>query len=220
VLMVAGDFGFPKRYVARKLESGSSIRNLEKDSSFSKNSYNKSVKLLEHILKGELSDMDLKLPYTVVIGRAQGNSSIDGDSATLSQLTAVISAISELPIRQNIAVTGSSDSFGNAMPIGGANKKIEGFYEVCKRASKDFTDKGEEGFYGVAMPKSNIENLMLDEDVVSAFSDGHFKVYAVSDFKELCDIMFGKSWDDIKEVLKEKFKKDDKKEKKDKPAKE
>ena len=107
------------------------------------------------------------------IGFEQTYSDVDGDSASSTELYVRLSAISGLPIDQGIAVTGSVDQMGEVQAIGGATHKIEGFYEVCK-------DSGLTGSQGVMIPKDNVKNLVLKDEVVEAVRAGKFHIYAVS----------------------------------------
>ncbi|WP_339806603.1 S16 family serine protease, partial [uncultured Marinobacter sp.] len=109
----------------------------------------------------------------------------DGDSATVAELSALLSAISQLPIDQSWAITGSMNQFGEVQPIGGANEKIEGFFETCRIT-------GTTGSQGVIIPKTNIQNLMLDAEVVNAVRDGQFHIYPVSSVEEAVELLLGK----------------------------
>jgi len=109
---------------------------------------------------------------------------IDGDSASSTELYAILSALSGLPIRQGLAVTGSVNQKGQVQPIGGVNEKIEGFYRVCKA-------KGLTGDQGVLIPAANVDNLMLDHEVVDAVETGQFHVYAVATVEEGIELLTG-----------------------------
>jgi predicted ATP-dependent protease len=128
-------------------------------------------------------------------------------------LYAVISSISEIPIRQDIAVTGSVSQKGEIQPIGGINEKIEGFFDVCKL-------KGFTGNQGVMMPIQNVKNLLLKDEVVQAVKEGKFNIYAISSIEEGLNILTGKTMEEIDKAVNdklEKYRKIDKEEsKKDK----
>jgi predicted ATP-dependent protease len=109
---------------------------------------------------------------------------IDGDSASSSELYALISALSGFPLRQDLAVTGSVDQQGSIQPVGGLNEKIEAFYDVCQ--AKGFTGK-----QGVLIPTTNRDALMLRADVVEAIAAGQFHVYAVSSVEEGIELLTG-----------------------------
>ena len=114
----------------------------------------------------------------------QSYEGVDGDSASSTELYAVLSGLSGLPIRQGIAVTGSVNQAGEVQPIGGVNQKIEGFYDVCSA-------QGLTGEQGVLIPQSNVKNLMLREDVVEVVRDGQFHVWAVGTIDQGIEILTG-----------------------------
>ena len=109
---------------------------------------------------------------------------MEGDSASSTELYSILSALSGLPIKQNIAVTGSVNQKGEVQAIGGVNEKIEGFFEVCKL-------KGLTGQQGVMIPESNVQNLMLKEEVVEAAKAGKFNIYAVKKIDEGIEFLTG-----------------------------
>ena len=109
---------------------------------------------------------------------------VEGDSASSTELYSILSALSGLPIKQNLAVTGSVNQKGEVQAIGGVNEKIEGFFEVCK-------SKGLTGQQGVMIPDSNVQNLMLKEEVVEAVRAGKFNVYSVKTIDEGIEVLTG-----------------------------
>jgi predicted ATP-dependent protease len=114
----------------------------------------------------------------------QNYGGVEGDSASSTELYAIMSALSGIPIKQSIAVTGSVNQKGEVQAIGGVNEKIEGFFEVCK--AKGFT-----GQQGVMIPKSNMQNLMLKEEIVDAVKTGRFHIYAVKTIDEGIEVLTG-----------------------------
>jgi len=114
----------------------------------------------------------------------QSYGGVDGDSASSTELYAILSALSELPVKQNLAVTGSVNQKGVVQAIGGVNEKIEGFYSTCKA-------KGLKGNEGVMIPSSNVQHLMLNEEVVEAVRQGKFHIYPVSTIDEGIEILTG-----------------------------
>jgi predicted ATP-dependent protease len=114
----------------------------------------------------------------------QSYEEVEGDSASGAEFYVLLSALADAPIKQGIAVTGSIDQKGDVQAIGGVNQKIEGFYEVCKA-------KGLTGKQGVIIPESNVENLMLKEEVVEAIKKGKFTVYSVKNVDEGIEILTG-----------------------------
>ncbi|MFN3567406.1 MAG: S16 family serine protease, partial [Caldimicrobium sp.] len=107
---------------------------------------------------------------------------VEGDSASCAELLAILSAIAQIPIRQDLALTGSIDQFGNLQPVGGIKEKIEGFYKVCKILK--FTGK-----QGVVIPKQNYDNLTLDDEILDAIKEGKFSIY------------YGETVDDVIEIF-------------------
>lgn len=124
------------------------------------------------------------LPINASLVFEQSYGPIDGDSATLAELIALISSISLVPVRQDLAITGSMNQLGEAQAIGGINHKIEGFFEICQA-------RGLTGTQGVIIPKSNLSNLMLDETVINAVRRGQFHLYAVSHADEAIELLMG-----------------------------
>ena len=114
----------------------------------------------------------------------QSYGEIDGDSASLAELCALISALSDVPIRQDFAMTGSVNQFGEVQPVGGLNQKIEGFYKACE--IHGFT-----GTQGIILPTTNVQNLMLDKHVLAAIAKGNFRVYAVKNVSEALFLLTG-----------------------------
>ena len=127
-------------------------------------------------------DKPLSLSCRLVFEQSYGG--VDGDSASSTELYAILSTLSGLPLRQNLAVTGSVNQEGEVQAIGGVNEKIEGFYKTCKT-------KGLKGDEGVIIPKSNVQHLMLNEEVVEAVRRGRFHVYPVATVDEGIEILTG-----------------------------
>jgi predicted ATP-dependent protease len=114
----------------------------------------------------------------------QSYEGVDGDSASSTEIYALLSSLSGLPIRQSIAVTGSVDQHGRVQPIGGVNQKVEGFFDVCR-------ERGLNGEQGVMIPALNVRNLMLRNDVVDAVREGRFHIYSVNTIDEGIEILTG-----------------------------
>ena len=114
----------------------------------------------------------------------QSYGGVDGDSASSTEYYCLLSAIANLPIKQNIAVTGSINQFGDIQPIGGVNEKIEGFFDVCKH-------RGLTGEQGVIIPRTNVSNLMLREDVITAVKEEKFHIYAIDTVDDGIEILTG-----------------------------
>jgi predicted ATP-dependent protease len=128
------------------------------------------------------ADVPLSLHGSVVFEQSYGG--VEGDSASVAELCALLSSLSGVPILQNLAVTGSVNQLGRVQVVGGINEKIEGFYNICKT-------RGLDGSHGVIMPRDNIRNLMLNDDVVRAVEEGLFNVIAVQDIDEALTILTG-----------------------------
>ena len=125
------------------------------------------------------------LTMSASIAFEQSYSGVDGDSASSTEIYALLSSLSGIPVRQNIAVTGSVNQKGEVQAIGGVNQKIEGFYDCCRH-------KGLNGKQGVMIPHSNVKDLMLRKDVVAAVEEGRFKIYAVNNIDEGIEILTGR----------------------------
>lgn len=128
---------------------------------------------------------DKPLTISASICFEQSYSGVEGDSASSTEVYAIISSIANIPIRQDIAVTGSVNQKGEIQPIGGVNQKIEGFFDVCRA-------KGLTGSQGVLIPHLNIHDLMLREDVVEAIKNGQFHLYAVKTIDQGIEILTGR----------------------------
>jgi predicted ATP-dependent protease len=139
------------------------------------------------ILSGYLNEKyarDKPLSLSAHLVFEQNYGGVEGDSASSTELYAILSALSGLPIKQSLAVTGSVNQKGEVQAIGGVNEKIEGFFEVCK--ARGFTGK-----QGVMMPESNVQNLMLKEEILDAVKAGQFHIYAVKTIDEGIAVLTG-----------------------------
>jgi predicted ATP-dependent protease len=114
----------------------------------------------------------------------QNYGEVDGDSATVAELCALLSSIARLPLKQSLAITGSMNQHGQVQAIGGVNEKIEGFFDVCKI-------KGLNGKQGVIIPVSNVQHLMLREDVIAAVEQGQFHIHAISHVSDALELLSG-----------------------------
>jgi predicted ATP-dependent protease len=132
----------------------------------------------------ELFGKNIPLSFNASLVFEQGYGMIDGDSASITEIAALISAMTEIPIRQCLAITGSVNQKGDIQPIGGVNDKIEGFFDLCK--SRGLTRKE-----GVIIPKLNVQDLMLKDEVVEAVRNKQFSIYAVSKVEEALELLMG-----------------------------
>ena len=184
-VLAQGDtvFGKPSRITARVSLGRGQLVNLERETKLSGRIHDKGFMVLVGYLRGKYG-YDKPLSLNASIGFEQSYSEVDGDSASSTELYALLSAISGIPIAQGIAVTGSVDQNGNIQAIGGATQKIEGFFEVCKT-------KGLSGSQGVIVPRDNLRHLALNDDVVEAVNEGLFHIYAVSTIDEGIEVLTG-----------------------------
>ncbi|WP_200762475.1 Lon protease family protein [Nitrosophilus alvini] len=177
-------FGRPVRITAVTRFGKGEVVDIQREVKLGDPIHSKGVMTLAGFLKGRyVPDIPLSLSASLVF--EQTYSSVEGDSASLAETCALLSSLSNLPIKQNIAVTGSISQKGEVQAVGGVNHKIEGFFEVCKL-------KGFEKEQGVIIPKSNIDHLMLDDDVLDAIKKGKFFIYAVESVDEAMEILTGK----------------------------
>jgi predicted ATP-dependent protease len=178
-------FGRPNRITAKTFLGRRGVINIERESQLSGRIHDKGVLILSGYLGWKYAQ-DKPLSLSASICFEQSYSGVEGDSASSTELYAILSSLSEMHIKQAIAVTGSVNQKGEIQPIGGANQKIEGFFDVCKA-------KGLTGEQGVMIPHQNIRNLMLREDVVKAVKEGKFHIYSVKTIDEGIEILTGVS---------------------------
>jgi lon-related putative ATP-dependent protease len=176
-------FGKPSRITAKTFMGKNGVLDIERESKMSGKIYEKGVLILSGYL-GASYAQERPLSLSASICFEQSYEGVDGDSASSTELYALLSSLSSVPIKQGIAVTGSVNQHGMIQPIGGVNQKIEGFFDVCK--AKRLT-----GDQGVMIPIQNVKNLMLRQDVVDAVRQGKFHIYAVSSIHEGIEILTG-----------------------------
>lgn len=164
-------YGFPARITATASPGTKGVVNIEREAQLSGSIHVKSFIIIGGLLRHMLA-LDHPLPLDAGIAFEQSYGGIDGDSASVAMFVALLSALSGVPVRQDVAVTGALDQHGYVLPIGGANEKIEGFFDVSAAA-------GLPGAPGVGIPASNVGDLMLRHDVVEAAGDGRFSVFAM-----------------------------------------
>ena len=184
-VMRIGDsvIGQPHRITARVRKGNGKIVDIEREVNLSGPIHSKGVLILSSYLSATfLPDKDLTISASLVFEQSYGG--IDGDSASSTELYALLSAISGIPIRQTLAVTGSVNQFGEVQAIGGVNAKIEGFFGICK-------ERGLTGEQGVLIPRTNVRGLMLSEEVVTAAKEGNFHIYPVSTIQQGIEILTG-----------------------------
>lgn len=176
-------FGRPSRITAVAYAGKKGVINVEREVKMSGSIHDKGVLILGGYL-GDKFAQRMPLSLTASIAFEQSYGGIDGDSASSTELYALLSTLGDVPIRQNIAVTGSVNQRGEVQPIGGVNEKVEGFFRVCK-------EKGITGDQGVMIPYQNVDNLMLDDEVIQAVADDKFHIYPVKTVEEGIEILTG-----------------------------
>ncbi len=186
VMGTAGySFGLPSRITARTYSGREGIINIERETEMSGNIHSKGVLTLNGYLGGKFAQ-EKQLGLTAQVTFEQLYGGVEGDSASSTELYAILSSLSGVPIKQNIAVTGSVNQMGEIQPIGGVNEKIEGFFDICSL-------KGLTGDQGVMIPWSNVDNLMLKDEVIEAVKNNMFHIYAVKKIEEGIELLTGVS---------------------------
>jgi predicted ATP-dependent protease len=184
VLDVGGyAFGRPSRVTAKVAIGQGGVIKKEREAHLSGATHDKGVMILSGFLRSRFGQ-DRALALTASICFEQSYSGIDGDSASSTELYALLSALSGVPIRQEFAVSGSVDQFGTVQAIGGVNEKVEGFYRVCKAV-------GLTGRQGVLVPRANLRNLMLDLETIEAVERGQLHVYPVDTIEQGIELLTG-----------------------------
>lgn len=176
-------FGRPTRITAESYMGKPGIVNVEHESDLSGQTHDKGIMIISGYL-GRMFAQNYPLSVSISITFEQTYDGIDGDSASSTELYALLSSLSGLPIRQGIAVTGSVNQKGEIQAIGGVNEKIEGFFDICMK-------KGFTGSQGVMIPSSNVNNLVLRPDVVQAVKKGQFHLYQVKTIEEGIQVLTG-----------------------------
>lgn len=182
-----GDFMFahPVRITATARIGEGDVIDIERESELGGAIHSKGVMILTAFLASRYArSLPLSLSASLVFEQSYGP--VEGDSASLAELCALLSALAAVPINQSLAITGSVNQYGRVQPIGGVNEKIEGFFDICQA-------RGLTGGQGVIIPQSNVKHLMLKESVVSACAEGRFHVYAVEDADQAIELLTGVS---------------------------
>lgn len=186
VLSTGGfEFGLSNRITATCYYGDGGVMDIERDVKLGGNIHSKGVMILSSWLSAHFAVTD-PMHLSASLTFEQNYGEVDGDSASLAELCALVSALSGLPVRQDLAITGSVNQFGEVQPIGGVNEKVEGFFSTC-RLTGELT-----GTQGVIVPSTNVQNLMLEQEVVQAVRNGQFSVHAVSRAEEAITLLLGK----------------------------
>lgn len=176
-------FGSPARITATAYAGAKGIVDIEREAELGQSIHTKGVMILNGYL-GHIYGRDIPLMFSASIAMEQSYGQVDGDSATVAETCALISAIAEMPINQAMAITGSMNQHGDVQAIGGVNEKIEGYYRICLA-------RGLTGEQGVIIPKDNVKHLMLDDEVVRAVSTGRFHIWAISHVDQALELLMG-----------------------------
>ncbi len=176
-------FGKPSRITANTYLGKAGVVNVERETKMSGASHSKGVLILSAYL-GNKYAQKTPLSVTASLTFEQMYEGVDGDSASSTELYAILSSLAELPLRQDIAVTGSINQKGEIQPIGGVTEKIEGFFEICKI-------KGITGSQGVMIPQQNVKDLALNDEIIAAVGAGRFHIYSVASVDEGIEVLTG-----------------------------
>lgn len=195
-------FGKPIRITCSCYKGEGEIIDVQKQSDLSGNIHSKAVNILKGFIS-ELLGKYSKIPINFHLSFEQVYGKVDGDSASVAELIAMISSLSNIPIKQNIAVTGSINQFGEIQPIGGVNEKIEGFFKVCK-CTDGFENKG------VLIPFSNKNDLVLSSEVEKAIEEGKFHIYAMKNVRDAAKVLMA-NYEEVIYAIKRELKKYNKK---------
>jgi ATP-dependent Lon protease len=189
--------GRPVRITAQAGPGREGILSIDREVGLGGQVFHKAVLTLAGYLRGTYAQVGA-LSATVSLVFEQSYGGLEGDSAGLAELLAVLSALAGLPLRQDLAVTGAVDQTGRVLAVGRVAEKVEGFYRVCRTL-------GLTGTQGVVLPKANLPHLTLKEEVVRAVEEGAFHLYAVEEVDEAVELLFGRKayWvhERVREVL-------------------
>ena len=186
------EFGMPARLTASVYHhstGGADILDIERDVDLGGSIHAKGVLIMSSYLKALFAE-DHTLNFTASLAFEQSYGGIDGDSATVAETCALLSALSQTPINQSFAVTGSMNQFGQVQAVGGVNAKIAGFYDAC-------VEQGLTGKQGVIVPKANLAQLMLRQDIIDSVTAGKFTIYAVEHVNEAMYLLTGLAPDEM-----------------------
>ena len=178
------EFGLPSRLTASVYQGGGDILDIERSVELGGSLHAKGVLLMSSFLKAHFGREQI-LHFSAALAFEQSYGQVDGDSATVAELSALISAICQLPIDQSWAITGSMNQLGQVQPIGGVNAKIEGFFDACKL-------QGLTGKQGAIIPRQNMQHLMLRQDVIDAVNAGQFHIHAIDTIDQALEILMAR----------------------------
>lgn len=182
-------FGLPSRITATARMGEGKIIDIERETELSGALHSKGVMILSAYLTSTFQPHKA-FSVSATLAFEQSYATVDGDSASGAELCALFSAIGRLPLRQDLAMTGAVNQFGQLQAVGGVNEKIEGFFDICRQ-------RGLTGSQGVIIPAANVKNLMLDESVQAAVAEGRFHLYAVDTIEAAASLLTGLPWDTL-----------------------
>ena len=186
-------FGKPTRITATARLGAGKVLDIEREVDLGGKIHSKAMMIISSLLANRYArNQPLPLAASLVFEQSYGG--IEGDSASVAELVALISAIASIPVRQDLAVTGSLNQHGQVQAIGGVNEKIEGFFDIC-------FSRGLSGTQGVVIPAANEVHLMLRQDVLDAVAAGNFHIYSVSSIDQALEILTGFSHSSIDDVV-------------------
>ncbi|WEF26664.1 Lon protease family protein [Klebsiella aerogenes] len=188
-------FGEPSRISCVVHVGDGEFVDIERKAELGGNIHAKGMMIMQAFIMSEL-ELDQQLPFTASLTFEQSYSEVDGDSASMAELCALISALANVPINQSIAITGSVDQFGRVQPVGGLNEKIEGFFTICQQ-------RGLTGKQGVIIPAANVRHLCLTQELRQAVADEQFFIWAVEDVTEALPILTQLLWDGEGQTLRQ-----------------
>ena len=178
------EFGLPSRLTASVYQGGGDILDIERSVELGGSLHAKGVLLMSSFLKAHFGREQI-LHFSAALAFEQSYGQVDGDSATVAELSALISAICQIPIDQSWAITGSMNQLGQVQPIGGVNAKIEGFFDACKL-------QGLTGQQGAIIPRQNMQHLMIRQDVIDAVANGQFHIHAIDTIDQALEILMAR----------------------------
>ena len=195
-------FGEPSRISCVVHIGDGEFNDIERKAELGGNIHAKGMMIMQAFLMSEL-DLEQQIPFSASLTFEQSYSEVDGDSASMAELCALISALAEVPINQRLAITGSVDQFGRCQPVGGLNEKIEGFFAICQQ--RELT-----GEQGVIIPAANVRHLCLRQELLDAIEAKQFSIWAVDDVTDALPLLMGLAWDaegqtNLKQIILERI---------------
>jgi len=184
-------FGKPSRITAKTYTGKGGVINIERETKMSGRIHEKAILIITHYINSTYAQKK-PISFSASITFEQLYDMVEGDSASCAELLVILSSLAGIPLRQNLAITGSMDQYGDVQPIGGANEKIEGFFDLCKA-------RGLDGSHGVVIPRKNVNNLMLKTEVIHAVKGGTFTIYAISRVEEGIELFTGMPAGELRE---------------------